>query len=94
MKGIVFKGCTAYEWQIGPVYGSIVHLRGGAWRWQRFSIHLDRRWIKRYWLKFKYRHQDGSVCCCGCTIGQGGDICHHGGCRSMKDYVIEKELEE
>lgn len=48
---------------------------------------------RRKWLEFKYRHHDGDVCCCGSQMGQGGSICHHGGCRSMKDYVIEKELE-
>lgn len=53
---------------------------------------LRRAALKR-WLEFRYRNQDGNTCCCGSDLGKGGDICHHGGCRSMKDYVIEKELE-
>lgn len=49
--------------------------------------------VFRMWLEFRYRNQDGETCCCGSQIGKGGDICYHGGCRSMKDYVIEKEIE-
>lgn len=49
--------------------------------------------LRRRWLEFKYRHQDDSVCCCGSNMGEGGSICHHGGCRSMKEYVIDRELE-
>lgn len=47
--GIFMRGATAYEWQIGPVYGRIVHLWGGKWRWklwQRFSVRLDPNWRK------------------------------------------------
>ena len=46
------------------------------------------KWIKRKLMEFEYRNQDENVCCCGCTVGTGGDICYHGGCRSMKEYAM------
>ncbi len=52
-----------------------------------------RRWIKRNWLTWKYRKIDPNLCCCGCELGQGGSICHHGGCRSMKEYCITTEID-
>lgn len=39
------------------------------------------------------RH-DPDVCCCGCNMEYGGDICYHGGCRSQVYYVIDKALEQ
>jgi len=45
MEIIWFRGATAYEWQIGKVYGRITHLRGKPWPWwapwRRFSIHRE-----------------------------------------------------
>jgi hypothetical protein len=38
--------------------------------------------------RWKFRHVDPNVCCCGCDLGTGGDICGHGGCRSAKAYAI------
>jgi hypothetical protein len=39
------RGPTAYEWQIGRIYGSWCHLQGGLWKrwWQlsRWSIHWE-----------------------------------------------------
>ncbi len=39
------RGCAAYEWQIGRIYGRVVHLYGGHWKhwWQldRWSIHWE-----------------------------------------------------
>jgi hypothetical protein len=55
---------------------------------------LIRRFFLRRWLNWKYRKQDPDVCCCGCMLGHGGSICHHGGCRSMKEYVITTEMGE
>jgi len=51
-------------------------------------------WCRKLWLNWKYRHYDPDVCCCGCMMGEGGSICHHGGCRSMKEYVITSELKK
>lgn len=45
-------------------------------------------------LKWKYRSIDPGLCCCGSMIGEGGDICHHGGCRSAVEYAIHYELEK
>lgn len=42
---IAFKGATAYEWQIGRLYGRITHLRGDYWKyrpWRRLSFGWDR----------------------------------------------------
>lgn len=30
---------------------------------------------------------DWKLCCCGCQMGEGGDICRHDGCRSMLEYT-------
>lgn len=41
------RGATAYEWQVGPLWGGIVHLWGGGWNWKhwrRFYV----RWDKDY----------------------------------------------
>ncbi len=48
---------------------------------------------RKFWTvvaTWKYRHKDPEVCCCGCNMGQGGDICRHGGCRSAKEYAITR----
>lgn len=47
-----------------------------------------RRWLARW----RYRKIDPDLCCCGSQMGQGGSICHHGGCRSAKEYAITREL--
>jgi hypothetical protein len=48
--------------------------------------------ILNHWIaKWKYRHVDPNLCCCGDMMGKGGSICHHGGCRSMKEYCITTE---
>lgn len=44
VKLIAFRGATAYEWQVGRLYGGITHLRGEhwAWRpWRRFYVRWD-----------------------------------------------------
>lgn len=45
-------------------------------------------WLLLRHARWKFRHVDPNVCCCGCDLGTGGDICAHGGCRSAKDYAI------
>lgn len=47
-----------------------------------------RRWLALW----RYRKIDPDLCCCGSQMGQGGSICHHGGCRSAKEYAITREL--
>lgn len=46
MTLIFFRGATAYEWQIGKLYGRIVHLTGGRWNswkvWKRISFGWER----------------------------------------------------
>ena len=57
----------------------------------------DKRMLRRLyelWLEWKYRNVDPELCCCGDTIGQGGSICYHGGCRSAKEYAITSRLED
>lgn len=49
--------------------------------------------LYRSYLNFKYRSCDPGVCCCGSDLGTGGSICYHGGCRSMKEYVITADVE-
>ncbi len=58
---------------------------------------LDMNWFKsiKKWFKiklynFQYRNYPDEVCCCGSDVGKGGDICYHGGCKSIKDYNREK----
>lgn len=45
-------------------------------------------------LRVKYINQDPEVCCCGCMIACGGDICHHGGCCSLYHYTIDNLVGE
>ena len=67
------------------------------------SYALRRAWNAEFWkgwktkwrkakLSWKYRRVDPDLCCCGSQMGQGGSICHHGGCRSAKEYAITREL--
>lgn len=96
-KLLLMRGATAYEWQIGKLYGRICFLRGPYWKWKpwrRFSWYYEGprpaflvKWIE-FRLRWKHRKIEDDLCCCGATIGEGGDICGHGGCRSAKDYVI------
>jgi hypothetical protein len=63
----------------------------GKWK---LKWKLLKRAVLKRWLEFQYRNQDGSVCCCGDDM----DLAHPGlscpgYCRSLKDYVIDKELE-
>lgn len=59
------------------------------------SYIIRRLWTNQWWrvlkAKWRYRKIDPEICCCGCMIGEGGDICYHGGCRSAKEYAIECE---
>lgn len=96
-KFLFMRGATAYEWQIGKLYGRICFLRGPYWKWKpwrRFSWYYEGprpaflvKWIE-FRLRWKHRRIEDDLCCCGATIGEGGEICRHGGCRSAKDFVI------
>lgn len=57
------------------------------------SVMLTRRFWVIVYLHWKHRDKDPEVCCCGCYMGKGGSICYHGGCRSMKEYIITCDLE-
>ena len=46
------------------------------------------------YLLWHYRFVDPELCCCGDQIGCGGSICHHGGCRSAKEYAVTCAMEE
>lgn len=57
------------------------------------SYYVRRLWNSRFWApwvaRWKARHIDPDLCCCGCNMGKGGDICFHGGCKSAKKHFIE-----
>lgn len=58
-------------------------------------IKLFREWR----IKWHLRNVPDDVCCCGGMIdetgrGDGGDICYHGGCRSLKEYTITSFIEK
>lgn len=57
---------------------------------------LRRMWNAEFWkswlARWRHRKIDPDLCCCGSRMGQGGSICHHGGCRSAKEYAITREL--
>lgn len=50
----------------------------------------------RVWLlKWKYRHIDKNLCCCGQYMTGNMEldsICKHGGCYSMREHAIKQEL--
>lgn len=54
---------------------------------------MIRKLYSLYLEHWKYRHYDHDICCCGDYMGHGGSICYHGGCRSMKEYIITSELD-
>lgn len=58
---------------------------------------IRRMWNAEFWKgwrsRWRYRNIDPELCCCGDTIGSGGSICHHGGCRSAKEHAISTETE-
>lgn len=46
----------------------------------------------RKWAKWKYRkYKHDNVCCCGETVGEGGSICAHWGCRTQYDWAVTCE---
>lgn len=55
-----------------------------------FSLRLR---LRLAWLRFRFRRIDPLLCCCGSNIGQGGDICRHGGCRSAKEHAVSTALD-
>lgn len=71
-----------------------------TWQWGS-GLHMGAFWVpcrqtarKLYtrWLEWKYRKYDDTVCCCGARMGEGGSICHHGGCRSAKENMITNRV--
>lgn len=64
-------------------------LSGGSWiTTELYKAKFWRRWYARW----KYRHMEDDLCCCGCEMGTGGGICYHGGCKSAKQHAIDSEL--
>lgn len=51
-------------------------------------------WIRKLYYEWHFRFVDPDLCCCGCKMGEGGSICHHGGCRSAREYAITCCLEK
>lgn len=47
-----------------------------------------RKWVWTLVYNWKYQLYDPDICCCGDMIEKGGSICHHGGCRSMREYTV------
>lgn len=67
---------------------TIVFLRGAWVQWG-----MSQR-VRRWRIEWKWRNADPDVCCCGqSVVGTGGEICRHGGCRSIKDWLIESEID-
>jgi hypothetical protein len=48
--------------------------------------------IKRFYLSWKYRRYDDNICCCGSDIREASLLRCVSSCKSMKDYLIENEL--
>lgn len=57
---------------------------------------IRRMWNSEFWkvwvARWKYRKICPELCCCGTQMGQGGSICGHGGCRSVKEYAITRDV--
>lgn len=47
-----------------------------------------RRWIAMW----KYRKIDSTLCVCGSTVNNGGNTCNFGGCVSVKQQAIRREI--
>lgn len=67
-----------------------IHIQAQIWigkAWKLANLPLGVLWAiaKRHW---ELRNVDPEICCCGSMIGTGGSICHHGGCRSAKEYAL------
>ena len=93
-----FNGATAYEWQIGPVYGRITHLRGDHWKWKpwrRFAIRRDDNWElpdTAFW-----RFIDRMSCWYG-RNGRGAPILYSPppcqDCRCMRQDALRAKFDE
>lgn len=58
------------------------------------TAHVPLDSLVSFYRRWKYRHVDPSLCCCGQMMSHTNQnfdsVCQHaGGCRSMKDYLIE-----
>jgi hypothetical protein len=49
---------------------------------------LNNKIFRTLMAHWKYRNIDPELCCCGDQMGEGGFMCHYGGCRSAKEYAI------
>lgn len=61
-----------------------------AWNAEFWNV-LKRK-PKEWRARWRHRKIDPDLCCCGSQMGQGGSICHHGGCRSAREYAINCEV--
>lgn len=81
---------------IVAVFIAYISFAFGRWTGQ----HSLKKWWKgkkrtmlTKWLRFKYRNQDDSTCCCGGTINEDSiGISCNATCKSMKEWVIEEEV--
>jgi hypothetical protein len=86
--GALFLGSVMFAFETSELLKGDTVI-GEAWRARKHES-----FWKRLTLEWKYRRQDENICCCGAYIGQGGEICYHGGCRSQKEYVITESLKK
>jgi hypothetical protein len=52
-------------------------------------------YFRKKYFEFKYRNIDPDLCCCGDSLSRKktfDSICAHGGCRSMKEYMITRAV--
>lgn len=59
---------------------------------------IRRAWNGEFWrawaARWKYRRIDADLCCCGEKMGSAQGMCHHGGCRSAKEYAITRAVQQ
>lgn len=58
-----------------------------------FATLIYRQKFWRRWLAmWRYRKIDSTLCVCGSTMNNGGNTCNFGGCISVKQQAIKREI--